>query len=83
MAEPQFRRHDVPSPARARIATMLRALPAARDQTLEQKRAGIDAVATHGLDALGVERHWQELPVAAEWLLVRRREHDMVTVYLH
>jgi acetyl esterase/lipase len=83
VAEPQFRRHDVPSPARAQIAAMLRALPAARDQTLEQKRADIEAVASHGLDALGVERHRQELPVAAEWLLVPGREHDMVTVYLH
>jgi epsilon-lactone hydrolase len=62
---------------------MLRALPAATDQTLAAKRIGIEDHATHGLDALGVERRWQDLPVPAEWLLVPHREHDTVTVYLH
>jgi len=91
----RVRRVDVPSPARDRIAAILRSLPAASERSIADKRAGIEATATHALDQLGIRREWQRFPVstpsdalatvAAEWLILPEpeREHDTVTVYLH
>ena len=74
----------VPSKRRDAIAASLRDLPAATEQTLEDKRATIEATAIDRLDEVGVVREPTVVGgVPAEWLRIPDRTADAVVVFLH
>ena len=60
---------DVSSPARDRVASELRAVPAATEASIQDKRASIEAHASHRLDDWGYGRRDDHLDgIAVEWI---------------